>query len=87
MGMLEVPNGSTNVIPGRCRFSLDIRATTDPVRDDCVADVLAELHAICERRGVYRPSPKSPSPGNRSDTASASPRAISSSTTITGATS
>ena len=52
MGMLEVPNGSTNVIPGRCRFSLDIRATTDPVRDDCVADVLAELHAICERRGV-----------------------------------
>ena len=29
IGMLEVPNGSTNVIPGRCRFSLDIRATTD----------------------------------------------------------
>jgi len=52
MGMLEVPGGSTNVIPGRCRFSLDIRATTDPVRDDCVADVLAELHAICGRRGV-----------------------------------
>ena len=52
MGMLEVPGGSTNVIPGRCRFSLDIRATTDPVRDDCIADVLAELHAICERRGV-----------------------------------
>ena len=52
MGMLEVPNGSTNVVPGRCRFSLDIRATTDPVRDACVADVLAELQAICERRGV-----------------------------------
>ncbi|MEO6362982.1 MAG: 2-oxo-4-hydroxy-4-carboxy-5-ureidoimidazoline decarboxylase [Caldimonas sp.] len=52
MGMLEVPNGSTNVVPGRCRFTLDIRATTDPVRDDCVADVLEELHAICERRGV-----------------------------------
>ena len=52
MGMLEVPGGSTNVVPGRCRFTLDIRATTDPVRDDCVADVLAELHAICERRGV-----------------------------------
>ncbi|HZV93321.1 MAG TPA: 2-oxo-4-hydroxy-4-carboxy-5-ureidoimidazoline decarboxylase [Caldimonas sp.] len=52
MGMLEVPNGSTNVVPGRCRFTLDIRATTDAVRDDCVADVLAELHAICERRGV-----------------------------------
>ena len=52
MGMLEVPNGSTNVVPGRCRFTLDIRATTNDVRDDCVADVLAELHAICERRGV-----------------------------------
>ena len=52
MGMLEVPNGSTNVVPGRCRFTLDIRATTDAVRDVCAADVLAELHAICERRGV-----------------------------------
>ena len=52
MGILEVPNGSTNVVPGRCRFTLDIRATTDAVRDVCVADVLAELHAICERRGV-----------------------------------
>ena len=52
MGMLEVPNGSTNVVPGRCRFTLDIRATTDAVRDDCTADVLAELHAICARRGV-----------------------------------
>ena len=52
MGMLEVPSGSINVVPGRCRFSLDIRATTDAVRDDCTADVLAELHAIRERRGV-----------------------------------
>jgi N-carbamoyl-L-amino-acid hydrolase len=52
MGMLEVPNGSTNVVPGRCRFTLDIRATTDPVRDACVADVLAEAEAICARRGV-----------------------------------
>ena len=52
MGMLEVPSGSINVVPGRCRFTLDIRATTDDVRDDCVADVLAELHAICQRRGV-----------------------------------
>ncbi len=52
MGMLEVPDGSTNVIPGRCTFTLDIRATTDDVRDECTADVLAELYAICERRGV-----------------------------------
>jgi N-carbamoyl-L-amino-acid hydrolase len=52
MGLLAVPNGSINVVPGRCRFSLDIRSTTDPVRDRCVADVLARLGAICERRGV-----------------------------------
>jgi len=52
IGMLQVPNGSINVVPGRCLFSLDIRATTDPVRDACAADVLAELRAICERRGV-----------------------------------
>ena len=52
MGILEVPNGSTNVVPGRCRFTLDIRATTDEVRDACTADVLAELDAICTRRGV-----------------------------------
>jgi N-carbamoyl-L-amino-acid hydrolase len=50
VGLLEVPGGSINVVPGRCRFSLDIRATTDPVRDAAVADVLAELGRICERR-------------------------------------
>ena len=55
VGMLEVPSGSINVVPGRARFSLDIRATTDPVRDACIGDVLAELDAICNRRGVaYR---------------------------------
>jgi beta-ureidopropionase / N-carbamoyl-L-amino-acid hydrolase len=53
MGMLEVPNGSINVVPGRCRFSLDIRATTNAVRDACAADVLAELQRICQRRGLH----------------------------------
>jgi N-carbamoyl-L-amino-acid hydrolase len=52
VGMLEVPNGSINVVPGRCRFSLDIRATTNAVRDACLADVRAEAQRICERRGV-----------------------------------
>ena len=52
MGLLNVPNGSINVVPGRCQFSLDIRATTDDVRDACAADVLAELKAIAERRGL-----------------------------------
>lgn len=52
VGMLEVPNGSINVVPGRCRFSLDIRATTNEVRDSCANDVLDGLKSICERRGV-----------------------------------
>jgi N-carbamoyl-L-amino-acid hydrolase len=51
--MLEVPNGSINVVPGRCRFSLDIRATTDAVRDACANDVLAELQRICQTRGLH----------------------------------
>ncbi|MES2483063.1 MAG: 2-oxo-4-hydroxy-4-carboxy-5-ureidoimidazoline decarboxylase [Pseudomonadota bacterium] len=52
VGLLEVPNGSINVVPGRCRFSLDIRATTDAVRDACADDVRAELQGICTRRGL-----------------------------------
>ena len=52
MGLLTVPGGSINVVPGRCTFSLDIRATTDAVRDACTADVLADIARICERRGV-----------------------------------
>jgi N-carbamoyl-L-amino-acid hydrolase len=52
IGMLQVPNGSTNVVPGRCLFTLDLRAPNDPQRDAMVADVLAELEAICERRGL-----------------------------------
>jgi N-carbamoyl-L-amino-acid hydrolase len=53
IGMLQVPNGSINVVPGRCLFSLDIRATTDAVRDACADDVLAELQRITERRGLH----------------------------------
>ncbi|MET0518907.1 MAG: 2-oxo-4-hydroxy-4-carboxy-5-ureidoimidazoline decarboxylase [Burkholderiaceae bacterium] len=52
VGMLDVPSGSTNVIPGRCRFSLDLRATTDEARDALNDDVLAKLHDICQRRGL-----------------------------------
>ena len=52
MGLLAVPGGSINVVPGRCQFSLDIRATTDDVRDACEQDVLSEIKRICDRRGV-----------------------------------
>lgn len=53
IGMLQVPNGSINVVPGRCLFSLDLRAPNDPQRDALVADVLAKLREICERRGLH----------------------------------
>jgi len=52
VGMLEVPSGSINVVPGRCKFSLDIRAPNDPQRDAVVRDVLAALQEIADRRGV-----------------------------------
>ena len=52
VGMLQVPNGSTNVVPGRCEFSLDLRSPIDAERDALAADVLTELAAICARRGL-----------------------------------
>jgi len=52
IGMLNVPNGSINVVPGRCQFSLDLRATTNEARDALMHDVLAALQRIAERRGV-----------------------------------
>jgi N-carbamoyl-L-amino-acid hydrolase len=52
MGMLQVPGGSINVIPGKCLFTMDLRAPNDAQRDALIADVRAELDAICARRGV-----------------------------------
>ncbi|MBU3649817.1 MAG: 2-oxo-4-hydroxy-4-carboxy-5-ureidoimidazoline decarboxylase [Limnohabitans sp.] len=52
IGQWQVPNGSINVVPGACHFSLDLRAPTDAQRDALARDVLAELEAICRRRGV-----------------------------------
>lgn len=52
VGMLHVPSGSINVVPGRCTFSLDLRAPTDAQRDALAGDVLAKLDDICQRRGV-----------------------------------
>ena len=52
VGQLEVPAGSINVVPGRCRFSLDLRATTNAARDALAADVEAEIERICARRGL-----------------------------------
>jgi len=52
MGLLDVPGGSVNVVPGRCRFSLDLRAPTDAQRDALVNDVRVQLGLIAARRGL-----------------------------------
>ena len=52
VGMLHVPNGSINVVPGKCQFSLDLRAPTNAQRDALMKDVLRAIELICERRGV-----------------------------------
>ncbi|MDE2121630.1 MAG: 2-oxo-4-hydroxy-4-carboxy-5-ureidoimidazoline decarboxylase, partial [Betaproteobacteria bacterium] len=52
VGQLEVPGGSVNVVPGRCRFSLDVRAPSDAARDRVRAAVEQGLREVCERRGV-----------------------------------
>ena len=52
VGILNVPNGSTNVVPGRCQFTLDMRAPNNAQRDAMVDDILAKLKTICERRNV-----------------------------------
>ena len=53
VGILNVPNGSTNVVPGRCQFTLDLRAPSDKQRDALLADVMAQLTTICQRRGLH----------------------------------
>lgn len=52
VGRLTVPGGAINVIPGRCEFSIDIRAADDAERDAAVGDVLAAIESIAARRRV-----------------------------------
>ncbi|EHP44856.1 allantoate amidohydrolase [Cupriavidus basilensis OR16] len=52
VGQLQVPNGSSNVIPAECVFSMDIRAGEDGIREAAIADIVAGIQAIAERRGL-----------------------------------
>jgi N-carbamoyl-L-amino-acid hydrolase len=52
VGVLQVPNGSINVVPGRCVFTLDLRAPDDAQRDALAADVLAKVQEVATRRRV-----------------------------------
>ncbi|WP_432259947.1 Zn-dependent hydrolase [Cupriavidus sp. TMH.W2] len=52
VGQLQVPNGSGNVIPAACTFSMDIRAGEDGIREAAIADIVAGIGQIAERRGL-----------------------------------
>jgi allantoate deiminase len=52
VGKLECLPGAVNVVPGKVRFTIDIRAPRDAMRLAAVDDVLAEMRAIAARRDV-----------------------------------
>jgi allantoate deiminase len=52
VGILEVRDGTGNVIPGEVEFTADIRSGDDATRRAAEADVFARVEAIAKRRGV-----------------------------------
>jgi allantoate deiminase len=52
VGRLEAAPGATNVIPGNCRFTIDLRAPSDQQRRRAATDVTEAITAICARRNV-----------------------------------
>ncbi len=52
VGILEVKDGTGNVIPGEVRFTADIRAADEETLRDASRDVFARCEAIAKRRGV-----------------------------------
>ncbi|HTV79431.1 MAG TPA: allantoate amidohydrolase [Steroidobacteraceae bacterium] len=52
VGRLEVSPGAVNVIPGECRFTVDVRAPEDDCRQRAVQDIRAAVARIGVRRGI-----------------------------------
>jgi allantoate deiminase len=52
VGKIEVPGSAANTIPGRVRFTLDIRSPSDQERSTAVDDINKAIAAIAQRRGV-----------------------------------
>jgi hydantoinase/carbamoylase family amidase len=52
VGILEVKEGTGNVIPGEVQFTADIRAADEDTLRDASQDVFAKCEAIARRRGV-----------------------------------
>jgi allantoate deiminase len=51
-GKIEVPGSAANTIPGRVRFTLDVRSPSDQERANAVGDINKAIAAIAQRRGV-----------------------------------
>jgi allantoate deiminase len=52
VGQLEVEPGGINIIPGKARFSLDLRDIDERVRDRVEGRILEVAGEACRRRGV-----------------------------------
>ena len=52
VGKLETLPGAVNVIPGKVRFTIDVRSPRDPERLSAVSKIVAEMQAIAGRRNV-----------------------------------
>ena len=52
VGQLNVEPGAINVIPGRVRFTVDVRAATDEARNQMLAALHERVEEIARRRGA-----------------------------------
>ena len=52
VGVVEVPSGAANVIAGRSRFTLDVRAGDPAVRDRAADAILRQFRGIAGRRDL-----------------------------------
>ena len=50
VGRIESFPGAINVIPGEARFTLDVRASRDALREKAVAEITAEVTRLCAAR-------------------------------------
>lgn len=52
VGQFSIPNGATNVVPGKAQFSIDIRAEGDAERHAIVDNVLRKIEEVAVRRQI-----------------------------------
>src|SRR6185437_677998 len=52
VGRIEASPGAVNIIPGRVTFTVDLRALTDRLRLEAVADFEAEARRLAGKRGL-----------------------------------